>query len=354
MKRILAALIFASATIVNADILRVPQDYATPQEALAAASAGDTVLLSSGIYEGFDIDVAGVTVRGVTVQGKLVATVTDTVRIFDTGVMVADLKFTGGVWAFETFTMVGCSLELLGLWINSTPDGPCEIRYTTFSGITNGAIDLPDTSANITGCVFTGNSVTESITMSKVSKITVTDSLFINNLSVCIKGSGCGYIELIDCWFVDNKAEAFKAWAMVFSATRCVFEGGPVAIELQGASCFGGAPGRLELIDCLFRNQSEVSVIFIEARGASYDVRGSRFCGPNSTIEGKHTHKNNTFTSKCCLADVNGDGFLSPIDFPEWLNAYNNQHPIADQNGDRQVTPTDFTAWIQNYQTGCE
>ncbi|GAB5496842.1 MAG: hypothetical protein Phyf2KO_19220 [Phycisphaerales bacterium] len=55
-----------------------------------------------------------------------------------------------------------------------------------------------------------------------------------------------------------------------------------------------------------------------------------------------------------CIADVNGDGFLTPADFTAWLIAYQTQNAAADQNGDGLITPADFTAWLHNYTTGCE
>ncbi|RNC81128.1 MAG: hypothetical protein ED559_04825 [Phycisphaera sp.] len=54
-----------------------------------------------------------------------------------------------------------------------------------------------------------------------------------------------------------------------------------------------------------------------------------------------------------CLADVNGDGLLTPTDFTAWINAFNNSLPECDQNGDGSCTPTDFTAWIANFNAGC-
>ncbi len=54
-----------------------------------------------------------------------------------------------------------------------------------------------------------------------------------------------------------------------------------------------------------------------------------------------------------CLADVNGDGVLSPTDFTAWIGAYNANLPRCDQNGDGACTPTDFTAWITNFNAGC-
>ena len=55
-----------------------------------------------------------------------------------------------------------------------------------------------------------------------------------------------------------------------------------------------------------------------------------------------------------CLADVNGDGSLSPADFTAWLGAYNaGTVEGGDQNGDGLLTPADFTAWLANYGAGC-
>lgn len=54
-----------------------------------------------------------------------------------------------------------------------------------------------------------------------------------------------------------------------------------------------------------------------------------------------------------CVADVNGDGMLTPTDFTAWIDAFNNNLPQCDQNGDGSCTPTDFTAWIDNFNTGC-
>ncbi len=51
----------------------------------------------------------------------------------------------------------------------------------------------------------------------------------------------------------------------------------------------------------------------------------------------------------CDLADVNGDGAVTPADFAAWIAAFNAGLPAADQNCDGVVTPADFAAWIANY-----
>ncbi|RNC81642.1 MAG: VCBS repeat-containing protein [Phycisphaera sp.] len=75
---------------------------------------------------------------------------------------------------------------------------------------------------------------------------------------------------------------------------------------------------------------------------------------PPAMILGFFEHTTITSDSvTICLADVNGDGTLTPADFTAWINAYNNNLPSCDQNQDGLCTPTDFTAWIANYNAGC-
>jgi len=55
-----------------------------------------------------------------------------------------------------------------------------------------------------------------------------------------------------------------------------------------------------------------------------------------------------------CIADVNGDGMLSPADFSAWVAAYNTGADGCDQNGDGNCSPADFSAWVGNFNAGCE
>jgi pectin methylesterase-like acyl-CoA thioesterase len=50
MKKFIIILLIAFSTIIYADIIFVPQDYSTIQEEIDNASAGDTIIVSSGIY----------------------------------------------------------------------------------------------------------------------------------------------------------------------------------------------------------------------------------------------------------------------------------------------------------------
>ncbi|GAB5494985.1 MAG: hypothetical protein Phyf2KO_00650 [Phycisphaerales bacterium] len=51
------------------------------------------------------------------------------------------------------------------------------------------------------------------------------------------------------------------------------------------------------------------------------------------------------FSPKCdCLANVNGDGMLTPTDFTTLNAAFNSNAPEYDQNREEACTQTDFTA----------
>ena len=74
-----------------------------------------------------------------------------------------------------------------------------------------------------------------------------------------------------------------------------------------------------------------------DGEGAPCDLTGNPLCEPDT-----------------CLADVNGDGAVTPTDFTAWVGAYNSNAPECDQNGDGMCTPTDFSAWVSNYNAGCD
>jgi len=81
---------------------------------------------------------------------------------------------------------------------------------------------------------------------------------------------------------------------------------------------------------------------------------GGPAIGPDGTlvIAGVGTNMR-AYRTIPCLADVNGDGIVTPTDFTAWIAAFNAIAPECDQNNDGDCTPTDFTAWIANFNAGC-
>jgi hypothetical protein len=85
---------------------------------------------------------------------------------------------------------------------------------------------------------------------------------------------------------------------------------------------------------------------FVDIKSVANAYPGNKFGGPVDL--GPYEYQ-----EASCLADVNGDGAVTPTDFTAWINAFNNNLPECDQNGDGNCTPTDFTAWIANFNAGC-
>ncbi len=74
----------------------------------------------------------------------------------------------------------------------------------------------------------------------------------------------------------------------------------------------------------------------------------------NENVTGNNTdYDAGQFTVLNCLADVNGDGAVSPADFSAWVSAFNSGSTGCDQNGDGNCSPADFSAWVSNYNAGC-
>ena len=93
----------------------------------------------------------------------------------------------------------------------------------------------------------------------------------------------------------------------------------------------------------------------VELTGASFDTVRIYSEMPDGTETVFATVMDNmTFDAPSnCLADVNGDGAVTPADFTAWVAAFNAQSAGCDQNGDGSCTASDFTAWVANFNAGC-
>jgi Right handed beta helix region/FlgD Ig-like domain len=132
---VLTAIVLASfSSFATATTINVPADYATIQEAISVAVAGDEVVIAVGVYSEYDITLkSGVTVRGesgnaadVVIDGAQNGRVLSGFEI-DTNAIIRDLTVTGGYAVGESFDRYG------------------------------GGLFLRDSSPQIMNCVFTGN-----------------------------------------------------------------------------------------------------------------------------------------------------------------------------------------------------
>ena len=127
-------------------------------------------------------------------------------------------------------------------------------------------------------------------------------------------------------------------------------------------SCFVGADPSNPLTVLRFRYDGSPSSFSAKMIGDN----GIVFCTPPSgstylytSFDGPSdplvlfTHSIGPLPGVECVADINGDGALSPGDFNAWVIAFNNQSDGCDQNGDGTCTPGDFNAWVINYNAGC-
>ncbi|GAB5497418.1 MAG: hypothetical protein Phyf2KO_24980 [Phycisphaerales bacterium] len=110
----------------------------------------------------------------------------------------------------------------------------------------------------------------------------------------------------------------------------------------NGNSPFGVPQGTSEISALLFEGEIYTWVTSEWSSSSPAGTSANTITGPGDAVE-----------TGSCIADVNGDGSLTPTDFTAWINAFNNNLPACDQNNDGSCTPTDFTAWINNFNAGC-
>jgi len=142
-----------------ARVIRVPQDAATIEEGLAAASQGDTVLVSAGVYnESGILMTSGVVLigstsgRGVTVDGQGAARIL-TCRNTVAGTRVENITFTRGR-STGGGGAVYCSSSVAAL-------SDCTFTENTAYYSAGGAIWIGSSQVVLDGCAFARNSAEE-------------------------------------------------------------------------------------------------------------------------------------------------------------------------------------------------
>ena len=79
---------------------------------------------------------------------------------------------------------------------------------------------------------------------------------------------------------------------------------------------------------------------------------GQPDAGPANTATGLVV-QGGFWTVSVCVADFDGDGFISGVDFDLFVQAFENGDPIADIDMDGFVTGVDFDAFVQEFERGC-
>ncbi len=371
--RITAFLALMTGTAAAAT-LHVPTEYATVQEAIDAASAGDEVVLAPGIYaEHFAFTDVDVTVRSAEGAAS---------TVFD-----GDL--ISGEWiAYFPSHAIG---ELRGI----------TIRNNTASY--QGAVTIRRSAARIIDCVFEHNEnfyggsarQIDTWTLGDAYDIRVEGCAFRENHS----GGGGGAVVVMahgddpdspdqhlarfdDCRFESNTGGE-AGHLLILQSTGCVTEfdacdfrqgsgelahavvvrhASSTATDMASVSMRGctledhaGPTIRsehmvtLHIDDAAFRDSGSPSLYLNPPSTA--EIAGSTFCGTSTTISGTWTNLGqNEFTDDClCSGDGNGDGVVDVSDLLAMLAVFGEADPAWDVDGDGIVGVNDLLALIASW-----
>ncbi|MBN1295927.1 right-handed parallel beta-helix repeat-containing protein, partial [bacterium] len=177
-------------------VIRVPQDYATIQAAINAASNGQTVLIDDGIYTGPGN-------REISTLGKQII-----VRsVSGPESCIIDCEYQS--YGFKIYMSEGRDTVIRGLTIRHGDD-PTAVNY-------GGGMILFDVGCHVTDCIFEDCISEEGgglyVTGSD-SDVLITNCIFRGNVSTNDYGFGggmyvsSGLISLINCLFEDNTADS--------------------------------------------------------------------------------------------------------------------------------------------------
>ncbi len=224
---IVVAIVFGRC--VQADVLHVPADYATIQQAIdAAAMNGDEIVVAPGTYPEA-LDLLGKAVWLHSSDGPEV-TVIDLPWVQNT---ILCTRKEGPDTVLDGFTITGAEMSGAMIIRDSSPT----IVNCVFSGNQSwwgpGGVYLERSRAIIASCTFTGNEVvisTAGALQAFLSSPAIIDCDFVSN-----RGYNSGAVELIAssarvdrCRFADNSAQGAGAFGCFLSdavIVDCEFEG---------------------------------------------------------------------------------------------------------------------------------
>ena len=297
---IMPLLAAAAASVLStaaADILHVPGDFPTIQEAIDAAVDGDEVEVHPGTYKEA-IDFLGKAIRVYSTDGPDV-TIIDAQQ---TGTVVTCESAEGPDSVLEGFTITGgTALNGGGMYNDSSSP---TVTNCTFSGNTatgdGGGMDNYFSSPTVTNCTFSGNTANAGGGMYNFSSSpTVTNCTFSGNTA---NGGGGMYNYLssptvTNCSFGGNTATYGGGGIFNFSSsptvTNCTFS--------ENSAPTGGGMvnvhGNPTVIDCRFSGNSAVGGGgggMFNADDGSPTVIGCTFSGNSAFFGGGMSNRYNS------------------------------------------------------------
>ncbi len=281
-------------TAAMAHTVRIPLDQPTIQAGIAAADAGDTVLVSAGTYGEHDIQMrSGVTLRGAPeAAGSVIVDAMQQGRVIDCNnvqdVVIENLVIVGGERLAAWIDDAGAGVRCLEASVRVS-----DCRFAGNRASVGGGLGIRASVVIVERCTFTDNQALHASWTGgggiwcRASSGAVTDCAFTGNtaFSVELPGDGGGlftessYLEVSGCTFRDNSTGAGGGGFYSFDqdssrVTDCHFA--------ENAAAWGGAAflehSLATLTRCTFvGNTSSSGAGAMETIGGNHLLRDCEF-----------------------------------------------------------------------------
>ena len=369
------------------DVLLVPEEHATVQEAMKAAAPGDTIDLAAGIWTNQQVwGLSGVTLRGrddpegttiidgsqhgwspVVCYGEPCTIENITFRN-GVGSNVYGLVRGGAIYAeFTQITIRNCRFE----------SNHVEMNEFDFGAI-GGAICGFYSDLLIEGCDFKGNHSDE--------------------FGGAVYSTSASMLEITNCSFTDNQAQMYGGGIATGSTSMlvasCMFNGNFAGAYGAGIYSLGNqndpSGHTSEIINCIFRRNDAswagygmgggIAIQYPQTMNVTnsvfednYGYVAGAICGgdtsggtvtlSSSTLCGNSLNDlwgdvvddgTNTFQQSCwCSADADNDGIVAVGDLLTVIGSWNSFNPDADTTNDGFINVEDLLDVINAWGREC-
>jgi len=362
--RLTASVAILTAAAASASTLDVPGDYATIQDAMDAAQAGDEVVVAPGTYhESFAFKNAHVTVRS---SHGAESTILDGSQGQPYALAFFNLGTSGvlGGFTLRNFNHPYSGAVTIKNAAASIVDCIFEDNENFFSGsaIRIETYDGPDAAdIGVDGCTFRRNASAElggalSAVMWSDAALEVSNCVFEDNtadmgghLAINVDGPD-GLVTVTQCQFRDGQGNLSAAYVINpdssnegqrgVSFASCVFEDHPgQALHVDGDVA-------LSLSDTSFVETGNPAVWLTPPAHA--EISGCTFCGLSVPVSGSWTDLGgNAMDEQCtCPGDGNEDGMIDVNDLLTLLAAFGSSDPAWDLDDSGAVDVGDVLAII--------